>query len=48
MHDEQGNQSVKDILEDIKKAISGKNASNDKAEIKDENDDVLYLEEEYP
>lgn len=48
MHDEQGNQSVKDILEDIKKAISGKNASNDKAEIKDENDDVLCLEEEYP
>lgn len=47
MHDEQGNQSVKDILEDIKKAISGKNASNDKAEIKDENDDVLCLEEEY-
>lgn len=45
MHDEQGNQSVKDILEDIKKAISGKNA---KAEIKDENDDVLCLEEEYP
>ncbi|KLT22115.1 hypothetical protein wVul_1860 [Wolbachia endosymbiont of Armadillidium vulgare str. wVulC] len=45
MHDEQGNQSVKDILEDIKKAISGKNA---KAEIKDESDDVLYLEEEYP
>jgi len=47
MHDEQGNQSVKDILEDIKKAILCKNASNDKAEIKDENDDVLCLEEEY-
>ncbi|MGL9758402.1 MAG: DUF2497 domain-containing protein [Wolbachia sp.] len=47
MHDEQGNQSVKDILEDIKKAISGKNASDDKAEIKDKDDDVLHLEEEY-
>ncbi|MDR2045879.1 MAG: DUF2497 domain-containing protein [Rickettsiales bacterium] len=47
MHNEQGNQSVKDILEDIKKAISGKNASDDKAEKKDKDDDVLYLEEEY-
>ncbi len=42
------NQSVKDILEDIKKAISGKNASVDKAEVIDEDDDVLCLEEEYP
>ncbi|MEC4734415.1 MAG: DUF2497 domain-containing protein [Wolbachia endosymbiont of Halictus tumulorum] len=42
------NQSVKDILEDIKKAISGKNASGDKAEVMDEDDDVLCLEEEYP
>ena len=42
------NQSVKDILEDIKKAISGKNASGDKAEVIDEDDDVLCLEEEYP
>lgn len=41
------NQSVKDILEDIKKAISGKNASGDKAEVMDEDDDVLCLEEEY-
>ncbi|WP_353276744.1 PopZ family protein [Wolbachia endosymbiont (group B) of Villa cingulata] len=40
------NQSVKDILEDIKKAISGKNPSGDKAEVID--DDVLCLEEEYP
>ncbi len=47
MHDEQGNQSVKDILEDIRKAISGKSTSNDKAEIKDEDDGVLCLEEEY-
>lgn len=42
------NQSVKDILEDIKKAISGKNPSGDRAEIIDEDDDVLCLEEEYP
>lgn len=42
------NQSVKDILEDIKKAISGKNLSGDRAEIIDEDDDVLCLEEEYP
>lgn len=42
------NQSVKDILEDIKKAISGKNASGDKAEVIDKDDDVLCLEEEYP
>ncbi len=42
------NQSVKDILEDIKKAISGKNASVDKAEVIHEDDDVLCLEEEYP
>lgn len=41
------NQSVKDILEDIKKAISGKNASGDKAEVIDKDDDVLCLEEEY-
>lgn len=49
MNDGQSNQSVKDILEDIKKAISGKNASDDKVEIekKKEDDDVLYLEEEY-
>ncbi|MDR1139595.1 MAG: DUF2497 domain-containing protein [Rickettsiales bacterium] len=49
MNDGQSNQSVKDILEDIKKAISGKNASGDKVEIekKKEDDDVLYLEEEY-
>ncbi|AZU37289.1 hypothetical protein BBB02_01555 [Wolbachia endosymbiont of Bemisia tabaci] len=42
------NQSVKDILEDIKKAISGKNPSGDRAEIIDEDDEVLCLEEEYP
>ncbi|WP_341813529.1 DUF2497 domain-containing protein [Wolbachia endosymbiont (group B) of Germaria angustata] len=42
------NQSVKDILEDIKKAISGKNPNGDRAEIIDEDDDVLCLEEEYP
>ncbi|AGJ98740.1 hypothetical protein wNo_03050 [Wolbachia endosymbiont of Drosophila simulans wNo] len=42
------NQSVKDILGDIKKAISGKNPSGDRAEIIDEDDDVLCLEEEYP
>lgn len=42
------NQSVKDILEDIKKAISGKNPSGDRAEIIGEDDDVLCLEEEYP
>ncbi|MGL9757270.1 MAG: PopZ family protein [Wolbachia sp.] len=42
------NQPVKDILEDIKKAISGKNPSGDRAEIIDEDDDVLCLEEEYP
>ncbi|MFT4314436.1 MAG: PopZ family protein [Wolbachia pipientis] len=42
------NQSVKDILEDIKKAISGKNASGNKAEVIDKDDDVLCLEEEYP
>ncbi|MDR2977905.1 MAG: DUF2497 domain-containing protein [Rickettsiales bacterium] len=49
MNDGQSNQSVKDILEDIKKAISGKNASGDKVEIEKakEDDDVLYLEEEY-
>lgn len=48
MNDGQNNQSVKDILEDIKKAISGKNASSDEMEIeKEEDDDVLYLEEEY-
>lgn len=41
------NQSVKDILEDIKKAISGKNPSGDKAEVMDEDDEVLCLEEEY-
>lgn len=41
-------QSVKDILEDIKKGISGKSASVDKAEVIDEDDDVLCLEEEYP
>lgn len=45
MSDEQGNQSVKDILEDIKKAISGKNASD--AKVEDENEDLLYLDEEY-
>ncbi|WP_395463465.1 PopZ family protein [Wolbachia endosymbiont of Cantharis cryptica] len=45
MNDEQGNQSVKDILEDIKKAISGKNASDDEVEIEKE-EDVLYLEKE--
>ncbi|WP_353288021.1 PopZ family protein [Wolbachia endosymbiont (group B) of Gerris lacustris] len=42
------NQSVKDILEDIKKAISGKNPSGDRAEIIDEDNEVLCLEEEYP
>ncbi|OCA06955.1 PopZ family protein [Wolbachia endosymbiont of Trichogramma pretiosum] len=42
------NQSVKDVLEDIKKAISGKNLSGNGAEIIDEDDDVLCLEEEYP
>lgn len=42
------NQSVKDILEDIKKAISGKNPSGDRAEAMDEDDDVLCLEEECP
>ncbi|MDR2548217.1 MAG: DUF2497 domain-containing protein [Rickettsiales bacterium] len=49
MNDGQSNQSVKDILEDIKKAISGKNASSDEVEIEKEkeDDDVLYLEEEY-
>ncbi|OWZ25772.1 hypothetical protein [Wolbachia endosymbiont of Wuchereria bancrofti] len=55
MNDEQSNQSVKDILEDIKKAISGKSSSNDAVEIEDaieiekekKDDDVLYLEEEY-
>lgn len=49
MNDGQSNQSVKDILEDIKKAISGKNASGDEVEIEKEkeDDDVLYLEEEY-
>ncbi|MDR2831477.1 MAG: DUF2497 domain-containing protein [Rickettsiales bacterium] len=47
MNDEPSNQSVKDILEDIKKAISGKNASDDKAEIESQDDDVLCLEEEY-
>ncbi|NSX83252.1 DUF2497 domain-containing protein [Wolbachia endosymbiont of Atemnus politus] len=48
MNDEQNNQSVKDILEDIKKAISGKNANDDKMKIEEkEDDDVLYLEEEY-
>ncbi|TVS92811.1 DUF2497 domain-containing protein, partial [Wolbachia pipientis] len=35
-------------LEDIKKAISGKNPSGDRAEIIDEDDEVLCLEEEYP
>lgn len=45
MSDEQGNQSVKDILEDIKKAISGKNASD--AKVEDETEDLLYLDEEY-
>ncbi|MEY2393344.1 PopZ family protein [Wolbachia endosymbiont of Tettigetta isshikii] len=49
MNDGQSNQSVKDILEDIKKAIFGKNASSDEMEIEKEkeDDDVLYLEEEY-
>ncbi|MGL9718334.1 MAG: DUF2497 domain-containing protein [Wolbachia sp.] len=46
MNDEQNNQSVKNILEDIKKAISGKNIGDDKVEEK-EDDDVLYLEEEF-
>ncbi|NUX00950.1 DUF2497 domain-containing protein [Wolbachia endosymbiont of Madathamugadia hiepei] len=49
MNDRQSNQSVKDILENIKKAISGKNASGGEVEIEKEkeDDDVLYLEEEY-
>ncbi|AAW71164.1 Predicted protein [Wolbachia endosymbiont strain TRS of Brugia malayi] len=49
MNYKQSNQSVKDILEDIKKAISGKSSSNDAVEIEKEkkDDDVLYLEEEY-
>ncbi|MCM1001189.1 MAG: DUF2497 domain-containing protein [Wolbachia endosymbiont of Melophagus ovinus] len=49
MNDGQSNQSVKDILEDIKKAISGKNASGNEVEMEKEkeDDDVLYLEEEY-
>lgn len=52
MHDEQNNQSVKDILEDIKKAISGKNTNNSKIEMSDheeheEDDDILHLKEEY-
>ncbi|MDG7057115.1 MAG: DUF2497 domain-containing protein [Wolbachia endosymbiont of Penenirmus auritus] len=47
MNDGQSNQSVKDILEDIKKAISGKNASGNEVEKEKEDDDVLYLEEEY-
>lgn len=42
MSDEQNNQSVKDILEDIKKAISGKNGN-----AKQEEEDILHLEEEY-
>ncbi|AWW50829.1 DUF2497 domain-containing protein [Wolbachia endosymbiont of Folsomia candida] len=46
MSDEQGNQSVKDILEDIKKAISGKN-TGDEEELDDANEDLLYLEDEY-
>lgn len=45
MSDEQNNQSVKDILEDIKKAISGKNGGIKQQE--EEVEDILHLEEEY-
>jgi cell pole-organizing protein PopZ len=47
MNDEQGNQSVKDILEDIKKAISGNNTNNDKASKIEDEQDMLHLDEEY-
>lgn len=46
MSDEQNNQSVKDILEDIKKAISGKNGGIKQQE-EEEVEDILHLEEEY-
>ncbi|WCR53395.1 MAG: hypothetical protein PG981_000417 [Wolbachia endosymbiont of Ctenocephalides orientis wCori] len=45
MSDEQNNHSVKDILEDIKKAISGKNGGIKQQEADVE--DILHLEEEY-
>ncbi|MBV0899635.1 MAG: DUF2497 domain-containing protein [Wolbachia endosymbiont of Fragariocoptes setiger] len=46
MNDEQKNQSVKDILEDIKKAISGKTNTYPTVGKKD-NNDVPNLKEEY-
>ncbi|MDN5248232.1 MAG: DUF2497 domain-containing protein [Wolbachia endosymbiont of Tyrophagus putrescentiae] len=45
MYDEQNNHSVRDILEDIKKAISGKGSSNSKNN--DGEEDILPLKEEY-
>jgi cell pole-organizing protein PopZ len=47
MSDEQNNQSVKDILEDIKKAISSSDKNDDVVEIDDEDNDILHLDEEY-
>ena len=48
MNDEQKNQSVKDILEDIKKAISGKtNTYSTVGKKDDEENDALHLKEEY-
>ena len=47
MGDGQNNQSVKDILEDIKNALSEKNTADNEVDTEDENGDVLYLDEEY-